>query len=136
MMGLRESLINKSNIKNFKKSYKPIIKKLDKNDLETGDLVVLKDKTPGIVVLKKDEVGRCLSGLVDSTNGTILFFEDNYCWSNLNLEGYKQNLESYLAGEYDIVKVVGNLVPKEYLQDYDAFWEWLSDGENYAEYID
>lgn len=136
MIGLREALINKSTIKNVKKSYMPFIKKIDKDSLETGDLIVLKDKSPGIVVLKKDDIAQPLRYLVDSTNGSILFFEDERGITNLNLKNYKQNLKSSFAGEYDIVKVVSNLVPKEYLQDYDAFWEWLSDGENYAEYID
>lgn len=116
MKPLKESFIKAKDLDNIKK----VLTKININDLESGDVVQLRDKEIGIIIFLDDiSDENYYPGICIAKKGTILLDDDISEFSGLSLEYYSKNGKSQFSTDFDIIKIIKDFIPKDlYLDKY------------------
>ena len=118
MKPLKESFIKAKDLDNIKKE---VLTKININDLESGDIVQLRNKETGIIIFLDDiSDENYYPGICIAKEGTILLDDDISDFSGLSLEHYSKNGKSPFLNIFDIIKTIKDFIPKDlYLNKHE-----------------
>lgn len=137
---LDEALINSRNIDNVSAGGK-LLKKFTKKDLETGDIVILKDYTAGMYISEPDfkDSDRYFRDVFYSREGSVVFpkFEKIHDFEWVDVSDYNDNLisPSFVADSLSVLVILKHVADPNLRKDKVKLWDWFIREKNYVNYL-
>lgn len=140
MRQLKEALIGKHNAQKSSAGGK-LLKKFTKKDLETGDIVILKDYTAGMYISESDfkDSDRHFRDVFYSEEGSVVFpkFEKIHEFDWVGVADYNDNLiaPSFVADSLSVLVILKHVADPNLRKDKVKLWDWFIKEKNYVNYL-